>query len=389
VIALRMPPTPRIPATRLGSWLLAGAALVACDASPARDGGAGGFVDGADGAQNDPGAQDAGVSTAGPNADGSAEPGQAQADAGAGEGARAPMDASAGEDADADAGEDASAGEDAGPGGGSTDDASTDAGDPDAGDAGNSDAGACGPHNPSGTELLLLMDRSGSMRVAVQAEVDCRKGFDPLDPTTYVCAGLNCSLPENASRTLCGGGIPPRDHFGPVASALKEVTRSLNAELKSGLAFYPGATAGTAQCTVGEVQLAEGTNQAAAIAASLDATTPSGSSPLAATLTALRQRYAGLPSAARRVLVLVTDGDPSCGSANQTQQDLTATQNELAALDAAGVYTLLLSDDVGLTDAQRYGLITLGAYSSAGRYFRSDEAAAVVAAIRSVELCRQ
>lgn len=128
----------------------------------------------------------------------------------------------------------------------------------------------------------------------------------------------------------------------PTRSALKASVEEFQHRVAFGLAFFPGSgmTCGGAE----KLDVALATGSSAAIAAALDAAQPDGFTPTGAALrTALSILGQRTPAAGVTpkpgVVLLLTDGEPSCGSATGVPDTLQidAANAASAALNAAGI----------------------------------------------------
>ncbi|MET0344558.1 MAG: vWA domain-containing protein [Polyangiales bacterium] len=183
---------------------------------------------------------------------------------------------------------------------------------------------------PNSPEILIVLDRSGSM------------------------VGLGGTA-----------GIG-RNRWQGSMSAVQKVTEQLTETVAFGLMTFPARSGGIGgfpiggiggagnTCQAGKVDVPVGLNSAAMIATTLRGATPDfGATPTAATLEAARGALNGNASCvdcveAPKYVLLVTDGQPTCGatgSAETTPEDIAATTSAIDKLREDGVKTYVVGFD--------------------------------------------
>jgi hypothetical protein len=187
------------------------------------------------------------------------------------------------------------------------------------------------PSDPLAPEILIVQDRSGSM--------------------------VGLGDPRNAGK----------NRWQPSVRALKTLTSELTNTVSFGLMLFPAPGSGGgglgglipglgggggAGCDPGKVDVPVATMNADEIAAVLDQSAPDvGATPTAASLTAalgsLETGPCGDCRVAPKYVLLVTDGQPTCGvgGAMTAPEDIEATNAAIDALTAAGIKTYVIGYD--------------------------------------------
>jgi hypothetical protein len=150
-----------------------------------------------------------------------------------------------------------------------------------------SDAAACSPQTleRQAPDLLLLLDRSASMNQQLN--------------------DMNC--PPDAGPGAAE--LPCVTKWGEVTKAINQVVAETETTLHWGLKYFPN----TMLCGIDPgAAVGVGANNAAAIAASIAATTPLGSTPTRLAITSAGDYLNVLHDGNPKVVVLATDGLPNC-----------------------------------------------------------------------------
>jgi hypothetical protein len=183
-------------------------------------------------------------------------------------------------------------------------------------------------------DILIVLDRSGSMRMG---------GVDRWGPSVAGLKTITTSLQDRVSFGLMAfpgtgmgggmsGGTNPLDCL-----ALTDPFALAECFANS----IPAGIGGT--CDAGSLNVPIVSNNAAAIAAALDAMVPNGATPTAVTLQAahaeLKKNQAGPDETGNaKYVLLVTDGAPNCSGGNMggggSGQDPAAVDASVAAIDA-------------------------------------------------------
>jgi hypothetical protein len=141
------------------------------------------------------------------------------------------------------------------------------------------------------TDVLLVLDRSGSMNDSINQNCSC----DPSSNPQVVCDDLlNCST-----------------RWSTLGEALG-ITLSSTPFLHWGLKVFSSPNAGPCVVT-GGVDVPVGADTTAAIQAQIAAITPSGETPTAAAILAATAYLETQADTNNKVILLATDGDPNCG----------------------------------------------------------------------------
>lgn len=198
-------------------------------------------------------------------------------------------------------------------------------------------------------------------------------------------------------------GYPGSKWEGAVAS-LSAVVTSLSGDVDFGLMLYPDGDASSRVCRAGAVEVNVSANNAQAIVAELEATTPGGGTPTAKTLGKALEQLSALPAAGgSRVVVLATDGGPNCNTdlnpatcrcvqpgqctdARNCLDDAEATA-QAASLNAAGfsVFVIGIPGSENFTDVLN-GLADAGGTARPGatRYYQANNASGLASALENI-----
>jgi hypothetical protein len=217
------------------------------------------------------------------------------------------------------------------------------------------------PKNPAAPQILIVQDRSGSM--------------------------VGVGAPKNMGK----------NRWLPSASALKKLTSELTDTVAFGLMLFPAstssgsATSPIAGCDQGKVDVAVGTGTADAIASALDRSTPDvGATPTAASLTAALGEFETLACQGCReppkYVLLVTDGQPSCGLGGTTTvpQDLEATNAALDALRAAGIMTYVIGYDTASDRDAAAAMESFAQHGGTEKYLPVEDEATLLAELTRI-----
>lgn len=150
------------------------------------------------------------------------------------------------------------------------------------------------------------------------------------------------------------------DRWGPSMRAVQSITAQLTETVSFGLMTFPAPIVNG--CTAGTVSVPVATNSAAQIAATLAISGPAlsnGMTPTAATLDAalraLDKNCVDCEGAAPKYVLLVTDGEPTCGSDGSSFDTTADVANTTAAIDrltAAGIRTYVVGYETASKAAQ-------------------------------------
>jgi uncharacterized protein YegL len=234
-------------------------------------------------------------------------------------------------------------------------------------------------------DFLIVLDRSGSMRP--QTGVDCSK-TDLGTVITCGILGINCADPMFMGTTSCGGTNAATDRWTPAVAAVKSLTKMFEKTVNFGLVTFPGM--GMAQgggggrnnqgCSAGDQRVPVAANTADAIAMALDATKPEGNTPTAATLDAVLKQIMSKKTSPDDVLppqyvLLVTDGQPTCGEGNAPHQQTVAA---IDALAKAGVKTYVIGYDASVNARLAQQLTEYAQHGGTNNFFAVQDGPSLV-----------
>ena len=206
----------------------------------------------------------------------------------------------------------------------------------DAGSAGPPPTGDanCGSQTNSTTQqpadVLLVLDRSGSMNNDIAEECKCTGSSSGSDP-----------CPD---QTTC------RDRWTTVSGAL-DSTLASTPDIQWGLKLYSSSGSGCDMNNGVEVQIAP--NTAGAIMSQIQRTTPNGNTPTAAAITKATAYLSTLTDSNNKVILLATDGQPNCKPGGRSSEsDVDGTLEAIKAAYAAGflVYVIGIGPSAGNLD---------------------------------------
>ncbi len=228
---------------------------------------------------------------------------------------------------------------------------------------------------------------------APTAVIDACAGTDVR--LTRQSASVMLLIDQSGSMTNAFGNTT---RWNAVRNALVDrstgVLRALEGEMRFGLAMYTGHDGNrSGTCPILRPPIAVALNRVDAIAAALNAATPDDDTPTAESVTAVAQMLRAIPASEEpgaRVIVLATDGEPdSCAQPDPmttTERDA-ARAGSVAAVQAAlrdGVRTFVISVGSDVSEAHLRDLANAGSGTTAGRFYRASNPAALTAAFREI-----
>ena len=180
------------------------------------------------------------------------------------------------------------------------------------------------------TDVLLVLDRSGSMHKSL-AE-DCLCVAVTGDEGGSLCATTNCA-----------------DRWTSVKSAVGQIIADTS-EIDWGVELFP--TPGGSGCSVSSIpSLPVTTDGGAPVQGQLDGIAPGGNTPTAEAIRAATAYLSALADQNKKVILLVTDGEPNCaaGDPSANSSDLDATIAAITAAYGAGfpVYVVGIGPSTG------------------------------------------
>lgn len=244
-------------------------------------------------------------------------------------------------------------------------------------------------------DVLILLDRSGSMRGA-RPDLRC-DDLSPFDEDTQeecLAAGIDCTRSEDRLTRYCGGTRQggPVDRWAPSVAAVKALTMRFDREIRFGLLTFP---ASHNECGPGDFKVALGTGRAAEIAVVLDTIDPGGGTPTAESLQAARSAFrmadGPLPNGQKHYVLLVTDGQPTCPNGNgsvsradrlQADKDLTLGVLDLLRKDS--IETFVVGYDAALDPALASALTEFAEHGGTQRYYPVQDESTLRAALERI-----
>lgn len=254
-------------------------------------------------------------------------------------------------------------------------------------------------------DMLIVLDRSGSMKPdARTANLRC-DNLEQLDPFTQVTrfaeclgAGIDCNTDRDRNTVNCGGTeVRSIDRWTPSVAAIKKLTSEFDSDLSFGLLPFPGEGGGrgnNGSCTPGSLQVPIRLGQAAAIAAELDGTEPGGGTPTGQALQTALEEFRKLDASdvakPARYVLLVTDGQPTCpsgeggGRQGALAADKQLTLDALDALRDEGVTTFVIGYDAALDPGLAESLTEFAQHGGTDRYYAVQDEASLSEAFTAI-----
>lgn len=201
---------------------------------------------------------------------------------------------------------------------------------------GDANCGSKSSTKAAPVDVLLVLDRSGSMSESIAEDCCC---VDNCSASARVCSGTTCT------------------ERWPALTSAVSATLTAAATINWGLKLF--ATAGKSSCAVSnnvEVEIGSA-NAVASIQASISGTKPGSNTPTRAAVTTATTYLQGLQSkdANTKVILLATDGEPNCNPSggSTSSPDVDGTKAAIAAAAAAGfkVYVIGIGPSVGNLDS--------------------------------------
>jgi Mg-chelatase subunit ChlD len=160
--------------------------------------------------------------------------------------------------------------------------------------------------------------------------------------------------------------------WDPSVNGVKAITAALQADVAFGLMTFPGTSGGSVlpgtdlTCATGSLNVPIAHNNATAISQALDATSPEGATPTAATLQAAHAELGKIvvspdEVASPKYVLLVTDGAPNCtngsfGGGGQDSAAVAASVSAIQTMAQSGIKTYVVGYDTQNDAALRSAL---------------------------------
>lgn len=172
------------------------------------------------------------------------------------------------------------------------------------------DGGNCGITTngltPQPADLLLVLDRSGSMSYDIGSDVYCTDAKAPANCTT---------------------------RWSTVTTSLNQVLSSASGDVQWGLKFF--TSPGGSTCTVNAGADVKIPATAADITAAISGTSPANQTPTTAAINSAVEYLNGLNDGRSHFILLATDGQPNCDPGTSASVTDTSVANTVAAITAA------------------------------------------------------
>jgi hypothetical protein len=210
-------------------------------------------------------------------------------------------------------------------------------------------------------DVLLVLDRSGSMNYSISEECSC----DPSSNPSVVCANTSDCTTRWAS----------------LVTALAS-TLSSTPFLNWGLKLFSSPGAGSCQVASG-VEVPVAANATAAIQAQMAATTPAGETPTEAAITAATAYLKTQTDTNSKMLLLATDGKPNCGGSPPSvyEDDVMGTMDAITAATDAGFLVYVIGIGTGTSAAN---LDAFAQNGGTGKHYPAQSADALTEALVSI-----
>jgi hypothetical protein len=183
------------------------------------------------------------------------------------------------------------------------------------------DGGNCGITTngltPQPADLLLVLDRSGSMSYDIGSDVYCTDAKAPANCTT---------------------------RWSTVTTSLNQVLSSASGDVQWGLKFF--TSPGGSTCTVNAGADVKIPATAADITAAISGTSPANQTPTTAAINSAVEYLNGLNDGRSHFILLATDGQPNCDPGTSSTVSATTVAHTAAAIktahDSSGINTFVI-----------------------------------------------
>jgi hypothetical protein len=184
------------------------------------------------------------------------------------------------------------------------------------------------------TDVLLVLDRSGSMATSIS--MDC-------------CCDNACA--QSTGSRLCTDTTDCTARWPAVASAVS-ATISQTPGINWGLKLF-SSPAGSGACGVNAgVEVAIGVGSSGAIQTQIASIAPANNTPTTAAITAATAYLQTVDDQSNKVILLATDGEPNCRAGSANTSDVSGAVAAIQAALSAGfrVYVVGIGPSVGNLD---------------------------------------
>jgi hypothetical protein len=212
-------------------------------------------------------------------------------------------------------------------------------------------------HEPA--DVLLVLDRSGSMADDIAQECKCLSG-------------------GSSSSRACDTGTTCKDRWSTVSSAVTTTVQS-TPDIRWGLKLYSTPNSSNVCAVSNGVEVAVGAGTASAIQSQINGVSPANNTPTAAAITAATAYLKTVTDPNNKVILLATDGEPNCKGGNASSTDVPGTEAAITAAKDAGflVYVIGIGPSVGNLDS-------FAQAGGTGSYYPATSPAELAAALAAI-----
>jgi len=205
-------------------------------------------------------------------------------------------------------------------------------------------------------DVLLVLDRSGSMSYSIDGD---------------------CNCPPSSSPPVCASSSTCTSRWPAMAAAVNTTLNSASA-IQWGLKFFTSPAGGT--CTVNPgVEVPISAASVPIIEAQIANAVLANSTPTAAAITAATAYLQTIADANPKAMVLATDGDPNCGGGSPNVDDTSGTLGAINAARSAGFPVYVIG--IGPSVSNLYAFAQVGGTTD---YYPATSAQALADALKAI-----
>jgi hypothetical protein len=184
------------------------------------------------------------------------------------------------------------------------------------------------------TDVLLVLDRSGSMSESIAA--DC-------------CCASTCR--NTTSAKMCSDTSNCTERWPALTTAVISTLTATNT-INWGLKLYSSPSQSSSCGVNSGVEVAVGSGSATGIQSQISSVTPGGNTPTARAVSAATSYLQTVTDPNTKVILLATDGEPNCLGGSGSTSDVAGTTTAIGAALTAGykVYVIGIGPSVGNLD---------------------------------------